>query len=50
MGVYCASKAALGIMSEVWRYELKMWDIKVSTIIPSGYKTGKMNLIEVLEG
>nr|XP_022321297.1 retinol dehydrogenase 7-like [Crassostrea virginica]XP_022321298.1 retinol dehydrogenase 7-like [Crassostrea virginica]XP_022321299.1 retinol dehydrogenase 7-like [Crassostrea virginica] len=43
MGVYCASKAALGIMSEVWRYELKMWDIKVSTIIPSGYKTGIMS-------
>ena len=28
-------------MSEVWRYELRMWKIKVCTIIPSGYKTGK---------
>lgn len=41
MGAYCASKSALATMSEVWRYELRMWKIKVCTIIPSGYKTGK---------
>lgn len=41
MGAYCASKSALVTISEVWRYELKMWGIKVATIIPSGYKTGK---------
>ncbi|KAL5020170.1 hypothetical protein ScPMuIL_003062 [Solemya velum] len=40
MGVYCASKAALATMTEVWRYELQKWGIKVATIIPSGYKTG----------
>ncbi|XP_033758542.1 estradiol 17-beta-dehydrogenase 2-like [Pecten maximus] len=40
MGVYCASKAALATMSEVWRYELQRWGIKVATVIPSGYKTG----------
>lgn len=40
MGIYCASKSAISTMSEVWRYELKMWGIKVSTIVPSGYKTG----------
>ncbi|XP_021344451.1 estradiol 17-beta-dehydrogenase 2-like, partial [Mizuhopecten yessoensis] len=42
MGVYCASKAALASMSEVWRFELQRWGIKVATIIPSGYKTGIM--------
>ncbi|XP_076110342.1 estradiol 17-beta-dehydrogenase 2-like isoform X1 [Mytilus galloprovincialis] len=42
MGPYCASKSALATMSEVWRYEFKMWKIKVCTIIPSGYKTGIM--------
>lgn len=40
MGVYCASKAALASMTEVWRYELQAWGINVSMIIPSGYKTG----------
>ncbi|XP_060083892.1 D-beta-hydroxybutyrate dehydrogenase, mitochondrial-like [Ylistrum balloti] len=40
MGVYCASKAALATMSEVWRFELQRWGIKVATVIPSGYKTG----------
>lgn len=42
MGVYCASKAALATMSEVWRFELHRWGIKVATVIPSGYKTNIM--------
>ncbi|XP_045207545.2 estradiol 17-beta-dehydrogenase 2-like [Mercenaria mercenaria] len=40
MGVYCASKAALATFSESLRYELEQWGVKVSTIVPSGYKTG----------
>ncbi|XP_060601959.1 D-beta-hydroxybutyrate dehydrogenase, mitochondrial-like isoform X2 [Ruditapes philippinarum] len=40
MGMYCASKAALATFSECLRYEMKQWDVQVSTIIPSGYKTG----------
>ncbi|XP_050416527.2 11-beta-hydroxysteroid dehydrogenase type 2 isoform X1 [Patella vulgata] len=47
MGVYCASKAALASMTEVWRYELQAWGIKVSMIIPSGYKTGILNYDKV---
>ncbi|KAK7106660.1 retinol dehydrogenase 7-like [Littorina saxatilis] len=37
---YCASKAAVACMSESLRLELSLLDIKVSTIIPSGYRTG----------
>lgn len=40
MGVYCASKAALATFSESLRYELEQWEVKVSTVIPSGYRTG----------
>ncbi|XP_062616817.1 retinol dehydrogenase 7-like, partial [Saccostrea cucullata] len=50
LGVYCASKSALVTMSEVWRYELKMWGIKVATIIPSGYKTGIMSYDMIATG
>ena len=39
--VYCASKAAVACMSETLRMELKLLGISVSTIIPSGYRTGK---------
>ena len=38
---YCASKAAVAFMSEVLRVELGFLGIRVSTIIPSGYRTGK---------
>lgn len=50
MGAYCASKSALVTISEVWRYELKMWGIKVATIIPSGYKTGIMSYDMIATG
>ncbi|XP_048777810.2 estradiol 17-beta-dehydrogenase 2-like [Ostrea edulis] len=50
MGVYCASKSALVTMSEVWRYEFKIWGIKVATIIPSGYKTGIMSYDMIATG
>lgn len=41
MGAYCASKAAVASMTEVWRAELQAWGVKVSTVIPSGFNTGK---------
>ncbi|GAB1602941.1 estradiol 17-beta-dehydrogenase 2-like [Argonauta hians] len=40
MGAYCCSKSALFMLSEVLRAENERWGIKVSTIVPSGYKTG----------
>ncbi|KAH9504254.1 Retinol dehydrogenase 7, partial [Bulinus truncatus] len=40
MGIYGASKAAVALVSETWRYEHRQFGIHVSTIIPSGYKTG----------
>nr|KAG5702013.1 hypothetical protein BaRGS_015748 [Batillaria attramentaria] len=40
---YCASKAAVAAFTETLRAELKHWGIGVSTIIPSGYRTGIMN-------
>ncbi|CAL1544397.1 unnamed protein product [Lymnaea stagnalis] len=40
MGIYAASKAAVAILTETWRYEYKKMGIHVSTIIPSGFKTG----------
>ena len=38
---YCASKAAVAFMTEALRVELGFLGIRVSTIIPSGYRTGK---------
>ncbi|XP_014784328.1 estradiol 17-beta-dehydrogenase 2 [Octopus bimaculoides] len=40
MGAYCCSKSALFMLSEVLRAENERWGVKVSTIVPSGYKTG----------
>ncbi|XP_059140509.1 retinol dehydrogenase 7-like [Physella acuta] len=40
MGVYAASKASVAMLTETWRYEHKPMGIDVSTIIPSGFKTG----------
>ena len=42
MAVYCASKSALATLSESMRYELKPWGVHVSTIVPSGYRTGRL--------
>lgn len=40
MGLYCCSKSALFMYSEVLRAENERWGVNVSAIIPSGYKTG----------
>ncbi|RUS90181.1 hypothetical protein EGW08_002060, partial [Elysia chlorotica] len=40
IGPYVASKAAVAQLGETWRYELRRLGISVSTIIPSGFKTG----------
>ncbi|WAR05543.1 DHB2-like protein [Mya arenaria] len=42
MGVYCASKAALAMFTESLRFEQKVWGVHVSTVVPSGYRTGIM--------
>lgn len=47
MALYCSSKSALFMYTEVLRAENECFGIKVSAIIPSGYKTGmrKKNLL-----
>ncbi|KAK3699666.1 hypothetical protein RRG08_062457 [Elysia crispata] len=40
MGAYVASKAAVAQLGETWRYELRRLGVSVSTIVPSGFKTG----------
>ncbi|KAL8577809.1 hypothetical protein ACOMHN_054559 [Nucella lapillus] len=40
---YCASKAAVVTLTESLRLELKPFGVHVSTIIPSGYRTGIMH-------
>lgn len=40
MALYCSSKSALFMYTEVLRAENECFGIKVSAIIPSGYKTG----------
>lgn len=45
MGLYCCSKSALFMYTEVLRTENERWGVKVSAVIPSGYKTGKSSFI-----
>lgn len=40
MALYCSSKSALFMYTEVLRAENECFGIKVSAVIPSGYKTG----------
>ncbi|XP_014882935.1 corticosteroid 11-beta-dehydrogenase isozyme 2-like, partial [Poecilia latipinna] len=40
LAAYGASKAALNLFTETLRHELVPWGVKVSTILPSSYKTG----------
>ena len=42
MGIYAASKAAVTMLTETWRYEFRPMGIDVSMIVPSGYRTGIM--------
>ncbi|XP_023187874.1 corticosteroid 11-beta-dehydrogenase isozyme 2-like [Xiphophorus maculatus] len=39
LAAYGASKAALNLFTETLRHELVPWGVKVSTILPSSYKT-----------
>ncbi|MBN3281357.1 DHI2 dehydrogenase, partial [Polyodon spathula] len=39
LAAYGASKAALNLFFNTLRHELKLWDVKVSIILPSSYKT-----------
>ncbi|KAJ8023394.1 Estradiol 17-beta-dehydrogenase 2 [Holothuria leucospilota] len=42
---YCASKAALKSFMDVLRLEMLKWNVSVSTIHPSGYKTCKHSFL-----
>ncbi|XP_067465247.1 11-beta-hydroxysteroid dehydrogenase type 2 [Thunnus thynnus] len=41
LAAYGASKAALNLFINTLRHELEPWGIRVSTILPSSYKTGQ---------
>ncbi|GFO11056.1 estradiol 17-beta-dehydrogenase 2 [Plakobranchus ocellatus] len=40
MGAYVVSKAAVAQLGETWRQELRKMGVSVSTIVPSGFRTG----------
>jgi len=40
MGMYCASKAALHMWSEVLRYEVRRYGVRVAVVEPGAYRTG----------
>lgn len=46
---YGASKAALNLFINTLRHELDPWGVKVSTILPSAYKTGQSSNAEYWE-
>ncbi|XP_070780964.1 11-beta-hydroxysteroid dehydrogenase type 2 [Enoplosus armatus] len=41
LAAYGASKAALNLFTNTLRHELEPWGVRVSTILPSSYKTGQ---------
>ncbi|KAM6943468.1 11-beta-hydroxysteroid dehydrogenase type 2 [Xenentodon cancila] len=41
LAAYGASKAALNLLTETLRHELEPWGVRVSTILPSSYRTGR---------
>ncbi|XP_030271306.1 11-beta-hydroxysteroid dehydrogenase type 2 [Sparus aurata] len=41
LAAYGASKAALNLFMNTLRHELEPWGVRVSTILPSSYKTGR---------
>ncbi|XP_062845468.1 11-beta-hydroxysteroid dehydrogenase type 2 [Trichomycterus rosablanca] len=46
---YGASKAALNLLNNTLRHELEPWGVKVSTILPSAFKTGQSSNTEYWE-
>uniref|UniRef100_A0A6Q2Y4V6 11-beta-hydroxysteroid dehydrogenase type 2 n=1 Tax=Esox lucius TaxID=8010 RepID=A0A6Q2Y4V6_ESOLU len=49
LAAYGASKAALNLFMSTLRHELDPWGVKVSTILPSSYKTGQSSNQEYWE-
>ncbi|XP_059368163.1 11-beta-hydroxysteroid dehydrogenase type 2-like [Carassius carassius] len=49
LAAYGASKAALNLLISTLRHELKPWGVKVSTILPSAFKTGQSSNQEYWE-
>lgn len=49
LAAYGASKAALNLFTNTLRHEMEPWGVKVSTILPSSYKTGQSSNHEYWE-
>ncbi|KAG9341975.1 hypothetical protein JZ751_018292 [Albula glossodonta] len=49
LAAYGASKAALGMFINTLRHELEPWGVKVSTVLPSAFKTGQSSNFEYWE-
>ncbi|KAJ7994522.1 hypothetical protein DPEC_G00250350 [Dallia pectoralis] len=49
LAAYGASKAALNLFMSTLRHEMEPWGVKVSTILPSSYKTGQSSNQEYWE-
>ncbi|XP_045564224.1 corticosteroid 11-beta-dehydrogenase isozyme 2 [Salmo salar] len=49
LAAYGASKAALNLFINTLRHEMEPWGVKVSTILPSSYKTGQSSNQEYWE-
>ncbi|XP_036399727.1 corticosteroid 11-beta-dehydrogenase isozyme 2-like [Megalops cyprinoides] len=49
LAAYGASKAALNLFINTLRHELKPWGVKVSTVLPSAFKTGQSSNAEYWE-
>ncbi|XP_072235888.1 11-beta-hydroxysteroid dehydrogenase type 2 [Leuresthes tenuis] len=41
LAAYGASKAALNLFTDTLRHELEPWGVRVSTVLPSSYRTGR---------
>ncbi|CAN9506569.1 unnamed protein product [Ophioblennius macclurei] len=41
LSAYGASKAALNLLTDTLRHELEPWGVRVSTVLPSSYRTGR---------
>nr|XP_006011815.2 PREDICTED: corticosteroid 11-beta-dehydrogenase isozyme 2 [Latimeria chalumnae] len=49
LAAYGASKAALNLFINSLRHELKHWGVKICTVLPGSYKTGRISNIDYWE-
>jgi NAD(P)-dependent dehydrogenase (short-subunit alcohol dehydrogenase family) len=50
MGVYCATKAAIEVLAETYRYELSSFGVDSVIVEPGAYPTGMVKLSSVRPG